>query len=170
PQPAATPAPEAEAPAAPTEAGVPVPPPSAPPPASPTTVEPPAPEVAAPGAPTGPAQQGFDWGGKQVEPLPPPPAAADPGTIRHDPWRGRWWIALRLTITGPLGGDRPARPTLLTVGGGVDFGVRLNNRFALGMGLSGQTHTSVRTALPGTTNKTVTRGGMLFWDPLFVRV
>ena len=79
-------------------------------------------------------------------------------------------MALQLTITGPIGGDRPARPTLLTVGGGADLGFRLNNRYGFGMGLTGQTHTSVRASVPGSTDKVVRRGGMLFWDPLFVRV
>lgn len=168
---ATTPTESATTPAAPDEAGVPVPPPSAPAPASPTPTPPAAATgEAAPAAPASPSPPGFDWGGRQVEPLPPPPAAADPSRISRDPWRGRLWLAIRLTMTGPIGGDKPARPTLLTVGGGAEFGVRLNNRFGLGMGLSGQTHTSVRTTLPGSFDKTIVRGGMFFWDPLFVRV
>lgn len=166
-----------EAPAAPTETGVPVPPPSAtPPPVAAPGTPPPAtaPPVSAPPGPAGatpaPAAPAFDWGGKQVEPLPPPPAPADPSKIRRDPWRGRFWLAPRLLITGPIGGDKPARPTLLTIGGGVDFGVRINNRLGVGMGLSGQTHTSLRTTIPGSTDKTIKNGGMFFWDPVFVRL
>lgn len=151
-------------------------------PVLPPAVTPPpaeAPPTTAPSAPTVPSAAGdgqaakppgFDWGGRQVEPLPPPPAPADPGKIRVDAWRGRFWLAPRLLITGPIGGDKPARPTLLTIGAGVDFGVRINNRFGVGMGLSGQTHTSVRTSLPGTTDKTIKNGGMFFYDPAFVRV
>ncbi|MCY1068308.1 hypothetical protein OV090_26435 [Nannocystis sp. RBIL2] len=172
----AAPAPETVAtPSATPEAGVPVPPPSATPPpvAPPVSVPPtPAPSTAAASAtPSTPgAAPSFDWGGRQVEPLPAPPTPADPAKIRRDSWRGRFWIAPRLLITGPIGGDKPARPTLLTIGGGFDFGVRLNNRFGFGMGLSGQTHTSIRTTLPGTTDKTIKNGGMFFFDPVFVRV
>lgn len=178
PAPPAAPAPETvAAPAAPAESGVPVPPPSATPPpvSAPTTASPtPPPPMTAPPGPAGAtppaAAPSFDWGGRQVEPLPAPPAPADPSKIRRDSWRGRFWIAPRLTITGPIGGDKPARPTLLTIGGGFDFGVRLNNWIGLGMGLSGQTHTSVRMSLPGSTDKTIKNGGMLFFDPVFVRL
>lgn len=172
----AAPAPETVAtPSATPEAGVPVPPPSAtPPPVAPPVSAPPtaAPSTGATSAaPSTPgAAPSFDWGGRQVEPLPPPPTPADPAKIRRDSWRGRFWIAPRLLITGPIGGDKPARPTLLTIGGGFDFGVRLNNRLGFGMGLSGQTHTSIRTTLPGTTDKTIKNGGMFFFDPVFVRV
>lgn len=166
---------------APAEVGVPVaPPPAAAAPAeTPTPV--PAPEatppVAAPAAPPAqpsqpapPSGTGFDWGGRSVQPLPPPPGPADPRRIKRDPWRGRFWLSPRLSITGPIGGDKPARPSLLTLGGGADFGVRLSNRFGLGMGISGQTHQSARLTVPGTTDRTIKYGGALFWDALFLRV
>jgi hypothetical protein len=161
--PAPTPAP------APAEAVPVAPPPVAPPPSSTPTPGPtPVPaEAATPGA--APAAAPFDWGGRAVEPLPPPPAAADPAKIRVDPWRGRFWLAPRILITGPIGGDKPARPTLLTLGGGVDFGVRINNRIGVGMGLSGQQHTSVRATIPGTVDKRIYYGNALFYDALFAR-
>lgn len=167
--PVATPPP----PSGPAETGVAVAPPpvSAPQPAQPGSTPAPAATPPAATAPGAPAPAGaFDWGGRQVEPLPPAPEPADPQRIRTDAWRGRYWLAPRLTITGPIGGDTPARPTLLTVGGGVDFGVRANNRFGVGMGLSGQIHTSVRTTSPGTIDKVIQNGGAFFWDALFLRV
>lgn len=156
-----------------TEVGVPVaPPPAAAPPAAQAPAAGPAPAAApAPAPESGAARPPtFDWGGRQVEPLPPPPPPVDPATIKVDPWRGRFWFAPRLLLTGPIGGDKPARPTLLTIGGGLDFGVRLSNRWGLGLGLSGQTHTSIRATIPGTTDKTIRNGGMFFFDPLFVRM
>lgn len=180
--PAAAPAPETPAPAAmPTpapaftpgsaEAGVPVAPAPAatPPPSGATAPEPTPGPVAAPASAPGQPPQ-FDFGGRTVEPLPPPPAPVDPSTIKLDPWRGRFWFAPRLTLTGPIGGDKPARPTLLTIGGGLDFGVRLGNYFGLGLGISGQIHTSVRATVPGTGEQQTRNGGMLFVDPLFARV
>jgi hypothetical protein len=174
PAPESAPAPEATAPAGHEEVGVQVlPPATTPPPVDAPPVAPPSAPPAPAHADAGPAAAkppGFDWGGRQVEPLPPPPAPADPGQIRRDAWRGRFWLAPRLLLTGPIGGDKPARPTLLTIGGGLDFGVRINNRLGVGMGLSGQTHTSVRATIPGTTDKTIKTGGMLFYDPAFLRV
>lgn len=176
---AQAPAPEPAAPAepvtaepvtaepAPGEAGVPVAPPPA---APPTPAAAPAPVPAPAPAPEAGKPPQFDLGGRSVEPLPPPTAPVDPSTIKVDPWRGRFFFAMRLLMTGPIGGDKPARPTLLALGGGIDFGVRLNNRLGLGLGLSGQTHTQVRMTVPGTTDKAVRNGGVFFFDPLFARV
>ena len=136
--------------------------PMGPQPVGPQPAPAPGPAVQAPG--------GFDLGGRQVDPLPPPPPPVDPARIRMDPWRGRFWLAPRLLITGPIGGEKPARPTLLTIGGGLDFGIRINNRFGIGTGISGQTHTSIRTTVPGTVDKTIRNGSALFYDVAFVRL
>lgn len=157
---AAPPAEVAPVPTQPTPPGE-APPVEAPPVASPPVTQP-TPTPAPPGA--------FDLGGRQIDPLPPPPPPVDPARIKMDPWRGRFWLAPRLLITGPLGGEKPARPTLLTIGGGVDLGLRINNRFGVGMGLSGQTHTSIRMTIPGTVDKTIRTGSALFYDAAFVRV
>lgn len=179
------PAPEApvSAPAPPPEGGVPVaPPPTSPPvtaqpqplppPSQPAYPAPMAQPMAQPTTPAGPqpAPGAFDMGGRQVEPLPPPPPAADPTRIKVDSWRGRYWLAPRLLITGPIGGDKPARPTLLTVGGGLDLGFRFSNRLGIGTGLSGQTHTSIRATIPGTVDKTIRNGSALFYDVAFLRL
>jgi hypothetical protein len=144
--------------------------PSAPvtPPPGATSPTPPA----APGAAPKPGE-GFDMGGQSIAPLPPPPAALDPSTIRRQPWRGRWWLGLRLGIHGPVGGDTPARPTVLGFGGGADFGWRVGNVLGLGMGISGQAHNKLRLTVEdayGTLTKQVFVGQMLYWDALFARI
>ncbi|HEY0139156.1 MAG TPA: hypothetical protein VGB85_33945, partial [Nannocystis sp.] len=120
------------------------------------------------------ARPGFDFGGQALAPLPPPPAALDPGKIRRQPWRGRWWLALRMSVTGPVAGEHPAAPSVLALGGGADFGWRVGNVLGLGMGLSGQTHNlklleslDLNTGLEG---KRTYKGQMLYWDALFARV
>jgi len=127
---------------------------------------------AAPG--TGPARPGFDFGGTSLAPLPPPPAPIDPAKIRRQPWRGRYWVALRMSITGPVAGIHPAAPSVLALGGGADVGWRVGNVLGLGMGLSGQTHNlrlleskDLNTGLEG---KRTYKGQMLYWDALFARV
>ena len=127
---------------------------------------------AAPGAP--PVQPGFDFGGTSLAPLPPPPAPVDPAKIRRQPWRGRYWLALRMSITGPVAGVHPAAPSVLALGGGADVGWRIGNVLGLGMGLSGQTHNlrlleskDLNTGIEG---KRTYKGQMLYWDALFARV
>ena len=133
---------------------------------------------AAPGAPpvppVPPVQPGFDFGGTSLSPLPPPPAPIDPAKIRRQPWRGRYWLALRMSITGPVAGVHPAAPSVLALGGGADVGWRIGNVLGLGMGLSGQTHNlrlleskDLNTGIEG---KRTYKGQMLYWDALFARV
>ncbi len=116
---------------------------------------------------------GFDFGGQSLAPLPPPPPAIDPATIRRQPWRGRYWMAFRLSITGPVAGEHPAAPSVLALGGGADFGWRVGNVLGLGMGLSGQTHNLqlVDVTNPGTgeRSKQTFKSQMLYWDALFAR-
>lgn len=116
----------------------------------------------------------MDLGGMAVVPLPPPPPSLDPRTIRRQPWRGRYWMSLRLGITGPIGGERPAAPSVLSLLGGADVGWRVGNVLGLGMGLSGNIHNRVRLTLtdPETGNlyAQTNNGRMLYWDALFARV
>ena len=116
----------------------------------------------------------MDLGGMAVVPLPPPPASLDPRTVRRQPWRGRYWLALRVGITGPIGGERPAAPSVLSLLGGADIGWRVGNVLGLGMGLSGNIHNRVRLTLedPETGNlyAQTNNGRMLYWDALFARI
>lgn len=127
-----------------------------------------------PGAPPAAPRpgNGFDFGGQSLTPLPPPPAPLDASRIRSQPWRGRYWVGFRLLVTGPLGGEVPARPNLLTLSGGADFGVRLGNVLGLGMGLSGHAQNRVRATVEeyGVQEKRVLTARALYWDALFARV
>jgi len=124
-----------------------------------------------PGAPQS-QPPGFDMGGQSLTPLPPPPAPLDASRIRLQPWRGRYWLGFRMLVTGPIGGDVPARPNLLTLSGGADFGVRLGNVLGVGMGLSGHIQNRVVATLDdyGVPERRTLTGRMLYWDALFVRL
>jgi hypothetical protein len=141
-------------------------PPLAPPPGASAPQPPPAPGVTEP--------RPVDLGGMSVAPLPPPPASLDPRTARRQPWRGRYWLAVRVGITGPVGGERPAAPSVLSLLGGADFGVRVGNVLGLGMGLSGNIHNRVRLSVTDPSSGNLyaeTRNGrMLYWDALFARL
>lgn len=117
---------------------------------------------------------GVDLGGMSITPLPPPPATLNPRTIRRQPWRGRYWFGLRVGLTGPVGGERPAAPSVLSLLGGADIGWRVGNVLGLGMGISGNIQNRVRLTLtdPDTGNQVqqTHNGRMLYWDALFVRL
>ncbi|HFE44423.1 MAG TPA: hypothetical protein ENJ18_02870 [Nannocystis exedens] len=103
-----------------------------------------------------------------IDPIPPPPAPASRSDIRRGPWRGRWWMGMRVGITGPLGGKAPARPSIGSLTGGVDLGYRLSNWLGVGTGISGQLHDRIEVTEDGATRNVY--GTMLFWDPLYLRV
>ncbi len=181
PAPAATPTPTPVAEAAPVYAPptpaetlptTPAPTPYAGP--APTPADPNATPIPAPPGAAAPQSQppGFDMGGQSLTPLPPPPAPLDASRIRLQPWRGRYWLGFRALVTGPIGGDVPARPNTLTLSGGADFGVRLGNVLGVGMGLSGHIQNRVITTLDvyGVPERRTLTGRMLYWDALFVRL
>jgi len=179
----ANPAPATPAPVAPTDTAPVYAPPPTPGETLPTTPAPtpytgPAPTPAAPpnaypspGAPQSPPP-GFDMGGQSLTPLPPPPAPLDASRIRLQPWRGRYWLGFRLMVTGPAGGEVPARPNTLTLSGGADFGVRLGNVLGVGMGLSGHIQNRIIATVDvyGVPERRTLTGRMLYWDALFVRL
>ncbi|HGG56552.1 MAG TPA: hypothetical protein ENK31_02020, partial [Nannocystis exedens] len=84
-----------------------------------------------------------------IDPIPPPPAPVSRSDIRRGPWRGRWWMGMRVGITGPLGGKAPARPSIGSLTGGVDLGYRLSNWLGVGTGISGQLHDRVEVTEDG---------------------
>ncbi|TPV92406.1 MAG: porin family protein [Myxococcales bacterium FL481] len=73
-------------------------------------------------------------------PLPAPPPPVPVSALLSGPWRGVGWLAVHLTTTGPIGGDRPALPTVVAVGFGLEAGWRVNNFLGIGTGVSRQTH------------------------------
>lgn len=119
-------------------------------------------------APSGPAP------GRQavVEPLPAPPAPLRRDKISRGPWRGRFWLGVRGGLTGPISGDRPARPSAVAIGGGVDVGWRVNNWLGFGTGLSGQIHDAeyLRVETPIGDEVRLVYGNMVAWDVAFARL
>lgn len=125
---------------------------------------------AAPAAPPAPGPGNMDYGGTMMTPLPPPPPPLDPSAISRGPWRGRGWLALRMSVTGPVGGELGARPSVLSFGGGGDVGWRINNVVGLGTGLSGQIHSRIRVREVGTNESARFNNGLLYWDAAFLRL
>jgi hypothetical protein len=99
----------------------------------------------------------------------PPPAPA-PAPKAKKPKPAGVWMALRLGVTFGVGGDRPAKPTLVSPGGGLDIGYRLSEHVAIASGISGQIHDK---ALVDTGSKklgsTQRFGSLVAWDALLLR-
>lgn len=80
-------------------------------------------------------------GGGTQAPLPAPPPPVDPSSIARGPWRGMGWIALRLTIGGPLGGaEYPSASRVVAFGGAGEVGWRINNLLGVAVGLARRPH------------------------------
>ncbi|MCA9713830.1 MAG: hypothetical protein KC468_03935 [Myxococcales bacterium] len=109
-----------------------------------------------------------------AQPLPPPPEPVDGKRAADEPWRGRFWLGLRLTAAGGIGGERPSRPTVVSLGGGFDLGWRIRNWIGVGMGFSGQVHDRAKFGVYddyGVLRDYAYRYGNLFvWDIAYVRV
>jgi hypothetical protein len=93
-----------------------------------------------------------------------------PATIRRDSWRGVGWLSVRLHVAGPIGGDPPGRPTVISIGGGAEGGWRIRQWAALGMGFSRQPHESYRDHLVDPSEIVSRNGYMTAWDLAFVRL
>ncbi len=74
------------------------------------------------------------------QPLPAPPSAEPASALKPHPWRGKGYFAASLSLAGPLAGEAPARGNVLSLGGGIEAGLRVHELFALGMGLQAQPH------------------------------
>jgi hypothetical protein len=115
-----------------------------------------------------PSEGVYAVGSGPVAPLPPSPPPVPASAIPKLDWRGIMWLSIRLTVTGPIGGDYPARAGVVSVGGAFEGGWRINQIAALGMGLSRQPHEVIRqTSLEQTL---VLRGTMTVWDAAFIRL
>lgn len=79
-------------------------------------------------------------GGQGYVPLPAPPPPEDPDSIERGPWRGRFWLDMRIDVTAPLGGDRPAKGNVVSGGGTLGFGWRITNWVGLSLGISQLVH------------------------------
>lgn len=115
----------------------------------PATAAPP-PDPQAPPPTPGPPPGGAEAvGGTETAPLPPPPTPVNPSRIQQGPWRGKAWIGVKVTVTGPLGtGPGPyANPTVLSWGGLLEGGWRINNLFAVGASISRHPHQQRKTVV-----------------------
>jgi hypothetical protein len=116
-----------------------------------------------------PSEGVYAVGSGPVTPLPPPPPPVPVSAIPKLDWRGVLWLSLRLTVTGPIGGSYPAKPGVVSLGGALEGGWRINQIAGLGMSLSRQPHEVIRqTALDDVS--VVQRGTMSVWDVAFVRL
>jgi hypothetical protein len=130
-------------------------------------------------APPGPAQppdphahpsEGvYAVGSSGVAPLPPAPPPVDPSTIPRGEWRGIGWLALRLHVTGPVYGEPPGRPTVISLGGGVEGGWRIRQWVGLGAAYSRQAHELYRQDVPDAPAVVTRRGHMSAFDIAFLR-
>ncbi|WP_181233171.1 hypothetical protein [Enhygromyxa salina] len=169
--PAPEPAPEPEPipVIAPAEPAAPAPEPAAPAP------EPDTPgQAAAPSTPPNPharpSEGVYAVGSSGVAPLPPAPPPVSPTTIRRDSWRGVGWLAVRLHVTGPIMGDTPGRPTVISLGGGAEGGWRIRQWVGMGTGFSRQPHETYRDRVFDGSQVVNRSGYMSAWDVAFVRL
>ena len=119
-----------------------------------------------------PSEGVYAVGSSGVAPLPPPPPPVAPTRIRRGSWRGSGWVAVRLHVAGPIAGVPPARPTVISLGGGAEGGWRIRQWVALGAGFSRQPHELYREDIPDTPAPTEVdrRGFMTAWDIAFLRL
>jgi hypothetical protein len=117
-----------------------------------------------------PSEGVYAIGSSGVAPLPPAPPPVSPSTIRRDSWRGVGWLSVRLHVAGPIAGDTPGRPTVISIGGGAEGGWRIRQWVALGMGFSRQPHESYRAQLLDQSGLTNRNGYMTAWDLAFLRL
>jgi hypothetical protein len=116
-----------------------------------------------------PSEGVYAVGSGPVTPLPPPPAPVPITAIPKLDWRGVIWVSVRVTVTGPIGGTYPAKPSVVSLGGGVEGGWRINQVAALGTGVYRQPHEVIRQT--GFDNQDIVkRGTMTFWDTAFIRL
>jgi hypothetical protein len=117
-----------------------------------------------------PSEGVFAVGSSGIAPLPPPPPPVPPETIARGRWSGVGWLSVRLLVAGPIAGIPPARPTVISLGGGVEGGWRIRQWIALGAAFTRQPHEIYREDLPDTPAVVNYRGYMSAWDVAFVRL
>jgi hypothetical protein len=117
-----------------------------------------------------PSEGVYAVGSSGVAPLPPAPPPVDPSKIPRGDWRGVGWLSLRVLVSGPLYGDAPARPTVISLGGGAEGGWRIRQWIGLGAGFSRQPHEIYRQDVPDAPAVLTRRGYLTAWDIAFVRL
>jgi hypothetical protein len=117
-----------------------------------------------------PSEGVYAVGSSGIAPLPDAPPPVDPSTIPRGEWRGVGWLSLRLIVSGPIYGDAPGRPTVISLGGGAEGGWRIRQWIGLGAGFSRQPHEIHRQDVPEAPAVLTRRGYMTAWDIAFVRL
>jgi len=115
-----------------------------------------------------PSEGVYAVGSGPIAPLPAPPPPVPISTIPKLDWRGTAWLSFRLTVTGPIGGAYPAKPSVVSLGGAVEGGWRINQLVGVGIGLARQPNEIIRQTVLDQT--VVRRGNMNVWDFAFVRL
>jgi hypothetical protein len=79
-------------------------------------------------------------------------------------------LSVRLIVSGPIAGDSPARPTVVSLGGGAEGGWRIRQWIGLGTSFTRQPHEVYREDVPDAPAIITYRGYMSAWDIAFVRL
>ena len=116
-----------------------------------------------------PSEGVYAVGSSGVVPLPPPPPPVSPTSISRGRWSGIGWLSLRLFAAGPLAGQTPGRPTVISLGGGAEGGWRIRQWVALGTAFTRQAHEVYRQPIPDSNQTFEQRGTMSAWDIGFFR-
>lgn len=117
-----------------------------------------------------PSEGVYAVGSSGIAPLPPPPPPVPPETIARGRWSGVGWLSVRLIVSGPIAGDSPGRPTVVSLGGGAEGGWRIRQWIGLGTSFTRQPHEVYREDVPDAPAIISYRGYMSAWDIAFVRL
>lgn len=117
-----------------------------------------------------PSEGVYAVGSSGIAPLPPPPPPVSPESIARGRWSGVGWLSVRLVVTGPIAGTAPARPTVVSLGGGAEGGWRIRQWIALGAAFTRQPHEVYRQDIPDASATVTYRGYMSAWDVAFLRL
>lgn len=137
----------------------------------PTNPSPPTPDPSTtpPNPKARPSEGVYAVGSSGIAPLPPPPPPVPVETIARGRWSGVGWLSVRLTVTGPIAGDAPGRPSVVSLGGGAEGGWRIRQWIALGSSFTRQPHELARVSTPDGSATIDYRGYMSAWDIGFFR-
>ncbi|HLT38537.1 MAG TPA: hypothetical protein VK034_19755 [Enhygromyxa sp.] len=117
-----------------------------------------------------PSEGVYAVGSSGVAPLPAPPPPVSPEAITRGRWSGFGWLSVRLLVSGPIAGHPPARPTVISLGGGAEGGWRIRQWIGLGAAFTRQPHEVYREDVPDAPAVVDYRGYMSVWDVAFVRL
>ncbi len=136
----------------------------------PSSVAQPSRPAAPPDPQARPSEGVYAVGSSGVAPLPAPPPPVPPETIARGRWSGTGWLSVLLLVSGPIAGDPPGRPTVISLGGGAEGGWRIRQWIGIGSAFTRQPHEVYREDIPDTPAIVNYRGYLSAWDIAFVRL